>query len=381
MTDDADGPRLARPDEFAEVLDLVDRCFGHEPGGMRERNPHCYDPDRPERHAIVKRDGRVVAHTACVPSTLVCGPDARLACWGVSGVATDPRYAGNGYMGELLSFWLDRMAEEDVPLAKLWGDRARYGRFGFETVGRERSYRITGRSFDPPNRDEHVSHFDGDLGRIPDLHATMPYRVERTHEAFRTLFAQRGLDVLVYEDEAADERAYLAFTSGGRTRTVTEIAGDEAGVVGLLSYLQRAYYTDEIRVDVHPRQPICEVLRPLGVDWTDRTHKQLRVNDLSAVLDALEPQLSRRLSERLDSDAEAVTLRVEGESERGVRLRPTASGDVETTPVKASAGRSLGRRDVARLLFDDGATGIRGLPRWLREAFPAQFFVPRTEWI
>ena len=381
MTDDVDGPRLIRPEEFDEVLALVDRCFGYEAGGMRAHNPHCYDPDRPERHAIVRRGGRVVAHAACIPDTLVCGPDARLACWGVSGVATDPRDAGNGYMADLLSFWLDRMDEEGVPLAKLWGDRARYGRFGFETVGLERRYRLTERSFDPPDRDDHVSQFAGELGWIPDLHATIPYRVERTLEAFRILFDQRGLDVLVYEDEAADERASLAFTSSGRTRTVTEVAGDEAGVVGLLSYLQRAYYTDEIRVDVHPRQPVCAVLRPRSVDWTDHTHKQFRVNDLPAVLDALGPELSRRVPESRDSDGKAVTLSVEG-TERGVRVRPTASGSIVSTPVAASAGRSVSRRDAARLLFDDGAAATEELPRWLREvALPVQFFVPRTEWV
>lgn len=381
MSDSAEaGPRPARPDEFPELLALVDRCFNHETGGMRASNPHCYDPEHPERHAVVVREGEVVAHAACVPDTLVCAPEVTVPCWGVSGVATDPRHAGDGHMESLLEYWLDRLDGEDVPLVRLWGDRARYGRFGFETVGRERHYRVTRRSFaDPPDRDGHVCHYRGDLGRIPDLYGRLPHRVSRTRAAFETLLSQRGLEVLVYRDGASDTHAYLAFTSSGRERRVTELAGDERGVEGLLAYLFRAYYTDEVTVNVHPDDPLGELLRRHSVDWTDHTHKQVRVNDLRATLAAFAPQLARQLS--TDGTPGEFTIGCADEAVDAARVRWDGDGAVAVDPFDGDGPDVVRTRwELARLLFDETATGGPTGPL-NASPFPFSFFVPRTSWV
>ena len=374
---DGTGPRQPRPDEFPQLLSLVDRCFGHETGGMRASNPHCYDPERPGRHAVVVRGGEVVAHAACIPETLVCARGVAVPCWGVSGVATDPRYAGDGHMQSLLNYWLDRLDDEDVPLARLWGDRARYGRFGFETVGRERRYRVTRRSFtDPPDRDRYVRHYDGELGRIPDLYGRVPNRVSRTRAGFETLFSQRGLEVLVYRDDATDTRAYLAFTNAGRDRRVTELAGDERGVEGLLAYLFRAYYTDAATVNVHSDDPLGETLRRHSVDWTDHTHKQVRVNDLPGTLSAFGPQLARRLP--ADGTTGELTVGGEDGTTGAARIRWDGEGGVEVDRFEGSPDVVGSRRELARLLFDEAPTD---LPAPFDAAFPLSFFVPRTGWV
>jgi predicted acetyltransferase len=139
---DADSPRLACDDEFSEILELCDRCFRKERGGMAARVPFAYDPDCPEHHAVIRQDGRVVAHAAAVPQTLAVG-GSEVACPGIGGIATDPRYRGNGHMSALLEFWLDEL---DAPLVELGGDRQRYGHFGWENGGREFRYRISHRS-------------------------------------------------------------------------------------------------------------------------------------------------------------------------------------------------------------------------------------------
>lgn len=379
------GPRLIEPGEFDEVLALVDRCFNHSPGGMRESNPHVYDPDHPERHAVICRNGEIVSHVACIPTTFVID-DRSVAAWGVSGVATDPRHTGNGNMDELVSFWLDRMDDANVALSQLWGDRVRYGRYGWETAGREYGYRITSRSFsDRPEPDGFVKRYDGrdsNLSLIRALHADERHRVARDEQRHRAVLGQRGLETLLYTEDSHE--AYLSFGSSGRERTVKEIGGDPRGVRVLLSHLFRAYFTSEVTVFVRPHDPRTEMLTELSVDWTTYTTKKFNIRRLAPVLDAFAGQMARRWSqsgcnEGADGD---LTLRIDDEA--GARLSWTSdSVAVETLDGDADADIVLDRREMARLLFGfDGQRRTLDVDESFLEAvLPLDFHVPRSEWV
>ncbi|MCL7417570.1 MAG: GNAT family N-acetyltransferase, partial [Halalkalicoccus sp.] len=114
-------PRLLRSDEFDELTALLDRCFAYERGGMAARFPFVYDPERPERHAVVEVDGEIVSHAACIPESLLVGAGATVDCCGIGGVATAKPHRGDGYMSALLEFWLDRIDADDVSLTELGG--------------------------------------------------------------------------------------------------------------------------------------------------------------------------------------------------------------------------------------------------------------------
>lgn len=384
MTDSKiEGPRLAQSNEFDDVLALVDRCFTRERGTLQATFPHCYDREHPERHAVIRVDGEIVSHIAAIPDTLVVG-DGEIECWGISGVGTDPRYRGNGYMTSLLEFWIERMDAAEIPLSKLWGDRQRYGSFGWETAGRECAFQITQRSFpDPPDRDSHVVHYagtDDHLERIAAIYDTGRYRLKRESRDHRRLLGQRGLETIIYTEPG--EASYLAFTTDGRAVTVTEVGGTDRGVLGLLAYLRSAYYVDTINCSVHPNDPLAEVLATISADWDVKTHKKIAVRDLPTVLEAFTSQMARRWrSTPVTCDDGTLTLAIEGD-DAAARLRWTGSDvTVDRTVASEHADYTLERREATRMLFGfpDRAVGRTALEPFLEVALPLDFYVWNTE--
>ena len=376
-----EGPRLARREEFPAILDLVDRCFNNDEGGMAAGNPRCYDRSHPERHAVLFRDGELVSHAACIPDAQVVG-DGTLDCWGLSGVATDPRHGGNGYMGRLVRFWLDRADDERIPLMKLWGPRSRYGRFGWEAAGGDVEYRISRDSFpDPPDADEYVHPYDGSddaLDRIAELHRTTPYRVERDREAHRNVFGQRGLRTLRYDGPAGD--AYLSFKSSRREKTVQEVAGSAGGVRALLGHLLSAFYTTEVSCFVHPRDPLNATLPEVSVDWTTHSHKKLNVRRLAPTLEAFSGQFSRRWT----GGSGTLTLGLDGDDgpTDAARIEYDDSG-VAVEPADGDPDIVLDRLAMTRCLFGQprGVRAAESTHPFLEATCPLSFYVWRSEWV
>ncbi|MFB6218651.1 MAG: enhanced intracellular survival protein Eis [Halobacteriaceae archaeon] len=362
-------PRLATAEEFPALLDLVDRCFHHPEGGLAARWPHCYDRDRPGRHAVIERDGRVVAHVGCIPDTLVVG-DHTIETWGISGVATDPRYRGEGHMSALLGFWLDRMAAAGVPLSKLGGDRTRYGRFGWEAAGRDRRYRVTPRSLAWDGDSSRVRRYDeSDLPAVRELYESRRLRMDRDERDYRERLGRRQVQTLLYGEEA-----YIAFTRGGEEGRVFEAEGSREGVRTLLGHALAAYGLDALVCHRHPDDALAGLFGAPDVsnESTTHPHRMVYVRDLPAVLAAFEGQMARRW----DGGDGTVSVGIEGETAARIGY---GSGGVSVSEA-GDADLVLDRRAATRLLFGDAATvpGYRGHP-FLDAVLPLDFYVPRTD--
>lgn len=341
---DADGPRLASADEFPDLLELCDRCFRQERGGMAARLPFAYDPDHPEHHAIVRQDGQVVAHAAAVPQTLVVG-GGEIPCPGIGGVATDPQYRGNGYMTALLEFWLDEL---DAPLVELGGDRQRYGRFGWENGGREFRYRLTPRSFPDSTSDVPVRTYDGEdaqLDTLRELHAAEPYRVKRNRERSAKVYERRGTETLL---ATGDDPGYLCFDRTRNESTIREFGGTARTVEGLLSAVFDRFEPDTITVRTPPRHQLNPSLRRWSSYWQVTPLRKLNVRDLPGTLFGFTAQMERRLADASVED-ETITLGISDDNDRA-RLRY----DGETVTVERTDAEptvSMDRRELVHLLF------------------------------
>ena len=377
---DSDGPRLATADEFPEMMELLDRYFSYERGGMAARLPYCYDPSRMENHAIIREDGRIVSHVGAFPQTLIIGGE-EVECWGFGGVATHKQYRGSGYMSELIDFWFDRMEARNVPLAELSGNRQRYNHFGWEAAGREFRYEIHRRSFSGTDSDhERVVPYDGSderLDLLRTLHGEEPYRVKRDEERSRTVFGQRGLETLLYE--RGDEAAYVSLSRESRARTIAEFGGSARGIEAVLTHLFESYDIDTLTAVVPPRHPLNTTFRRHSRTWSLRNHRNLKVLDPATTLDRFSDQIRCRWRSAAETGDGSLTLGVRG-ADDAVRISYTPE-TVDVAPTDDEPELELDESDLVALLF-----GFHDRKRELKErhpilaaVLPLDFFVWKTE--
>lgn len=377
---DVEGPRLVTEEEFPEMMDLLDRYFAYERGGMQARLPFVYDPDRPDRHAVILAEGEIVSHVAAVPQTLSTDPNENVECWGIGGVATDRRYRGEGYMTDLLKFWFDRMEEAVVPLSDLSGNRQRYGHFGYEMAGSEYRYTITARSFDgepatSPAVDVYADE-EATLETLGRIHGGEPYRVVRDREGDRTVFGQRGLETYVLGDDG-DSPAYLSVTRESRSRTVEEFGGSEADLEALLAHILAVLDVNELTVRAPPWHDLEPVLARHSRFWTARPHRKLRINDLRALLNGFEGQLENRWLDIGRTEEGSVELTLpEGDS---VRLEYGPDG--VSVGSGGESASEYDRREAVSLLFGlpDRCRSLRVSDPFLETVLPLRYFIWPSE--
>jgi predicted N-acetyltransferase YhbS len=382
-----DGPRLARQEEISGLLELVDRTFDYGQGGMAAHLPDAYGDPTPEHHAVIRREGTIVAHAGCFPRTLVI--DGReLPTREIGGVATDKRYRGDGYMSSLIEFWLSRMDHEGVGLSNLGGDRQRYDRFGWETTGRECAYDITERSFTKPDEEDGNCRFyagdAADVEAVERLHSTERLRVRRDRERYATLLNQRGYRTLLYE--GSDGEAYLTVSDSrtpsrfaGDGRVVVEYGGTETGVTALLGHVISIYDQSSLTLYAHPSHPMTQMFIDQSNDWRLLTHRMVNIHDLETVLSGFTEQVSSRWRAAPTTANGAVTLAME--DGRTVML----SYDADSVTVEATeepADIRLDRREMTRLLFGFGERQTSGQQDpLLQSVLPLDFYLWRSEWL
>ncbi|SIR74788.1 Sterol carrier protein domain-containing protein [Haladaptatus litoreus] len=377
---DIDGPRFATTEEFPEMMELLDRYFSYEQGGMAARLPYSYDCSRIDNHAIIRVDGQIISHVGAFPQTLVIG-DEKIECWGFGGVATHRRHRGNGYMSQLLEFWFDRMEEQGVPLAELSGNRQRYSHFGWEAAGREFQYKIHDRSFSgtdlDPDRIATYTGSDEQLTFLRGLHSEEIYRVKRSLEESCTVFGQRGLETLLYMHD--DDAAYVSLSRESRSRTISEFGGSERGIETLLAYIFGSYDINNLKVVTPPRHPLNTTFRRHSRVWSLNNHRNVKICDLEATLDRFSGQMERRWK-TFDVEGDGtLTLGIQ-DTDDAVRIS-YSQNHVETNAVTDEPELQLTRQDMVALLFGfhDRQRELKDRYPFLAAVMPLEFFIWKTE--
>lgn len=375
-----EGPRIVREDEFDELFDLLDRCFGGADTTMAERNPNAYDPSVREYHAVITVDGEIASHAACVPQQLDVGEDG-VACHAIGGVGTDERHRGKGYMSRLLEFWLAKLDSDGVPLVELGGDRRRYRRFEWENAGRKLVYSLTERSFDAAveQTSTSVERYRGgekQLSLATRLHAERTPRVTRSRETHDALLLRPDVETLLWRREG--EAAYLTVTAAAGSRDVLEFGGNRSGFESLLGTVLSAPATDELKVYGHPADPLLRSCRSHAAGWHVQPNRKQNVRDLKGTLTGFEPQLSASWRDASIGDAPPLRLAIEGEQR--VELQFDADGVMPVrTDEPADVTRS--RPAMADLLFGfpDVHRDIASDHPALAALFPLEFYVTPLE--
>lgn len=338
-----DGPRRATPDEFSEMMALVDRCFRKSEGEMVAKLPFCYDEAHPEHHAIIRQDGEIIAHAAAIPQTLIIEGDT-ISCPGIGGVATDPRYRNNSHMASLLKFWLDQL---EAPVIELGGDRQRYGHFGWENAGREYRFELNRRSIPDTATASSVVRYDDDDSQndlLQQLHAMELFRVERSHKETRQIHSRAGNVTLLC---TTDPSAYISFNPRLRNTTVTEFGGASQSIVDLLLSAFSLYALDSITIHIPPEHPILPTVHQVASKWHLDLQRKFNIRDLPTLLSGFRAQMERQF---VRSNAEHVDICL-GLSDDNQHARIVYDNDVDIQRTTDEPDIKLDRREMTNLLF------------------------------
>jgi len=177
--------RTARKEDAPSLHRFLEISYGHGRDFFYRHYPERY---RDEDEAmgcflIALEDGQIVSNVGLFPMEVVILGE-RFKCAGIGGVATHPQARGKGYMTELLNRSLSKMREEGYDFSLLWGNRQRYGAFGYEVCGAQYHLTYSRRSLDragvQPIPVTEVDPADPEVvALIRRLHQLLPCRVER----------------------------------------------------------------------------------------------------------------------------------------------------------------------------------------------------------
>ena len=299
-------PTPARQAEFAEALDFIDQVFRPGQAGrfvLKRNYPHAYRPEYARRILLQRDQGNIVGCLAIHPLTIRMA-EARLVAGGIGAVGTDPQRRGEGIMGRLLQAADTHMRRAGYPLSVLWGDRQRYGWFGWEKGGIRNSFTLCSRQLGRPSaaerrlRLEHFVPSPALCRRLQRLERSQPYGVERPLRDIAPLFHRLGRQTWICRE--GKRIAYLALQREGRQRhgayeTLEEAGGDTELIRSMLRLLFAREGLSRLQAGAGPNPDQIEALLPISSNWARECACMLKILDLPLLLTQVQP-LVRRLA-------------------------------------------------------------------------------------
>lgn len=398
LPEGVDAIRRATIEDREAILELAAGIFFQKPGEWyANRSWYRLSPETvdPGEFWIAVSGGNVVGVSAFRSFTLGM-PGLSLPWVGVGSVCSAPEFRGRGVMSGMLRAGIRDTDERGVPLSILWGDRARYGHFGWEEAGRQIDLGISRRHFsDPGWASADIGEFVG-LGKDSQTPSDLGDRLARIQQRYsrrllRPLDEQVGLISspryrTVWVEEGDDE-AYVVLESGAKPRQLLEVGGSPGLLAALLGHLMRES-SDRWRITIgtepHPAEQML-------IDRADSVQicatGKARIHDLAALLACYEPWWAQRrrfgsgavvLAMEDDSGAEEQTVGLRW-TPRSVRVRRLEPGErLPDTAVIAADRRGLTRLVFGPLAPELALPDSPGVWR-VSELFPLPLYVPPLE--
>jgi len=223
--------RRAGWEDRAGLLDAIDTAF--TPSGKPRRDfareyPWAFTPERIADHFVCEEQGRILGVTGVYPYEARLGGVPFKAA-GIGQVSCLPAHRGRGVMTALMNEVVRWMAEAQIELSWLWGDRLRYGRFGWAVGGRVLLFETSGRYLPDPKEAEGARPFDPDrdLERLKAHLDRLPSALAVTQDELRLRIAGQGVGGLVLQESF--------IITGKSGRRVFFGAGDPQAIQRLLA--------------------------------------------------------------------------------------------------------------------------------------------------
>lgn len=394
--------RPARPGEYPAVIDLVKAVFGpDDEAWVITAASTGQDPRfRPEHLRVVERDGAIIGMVGVIDRLVHIGA-ALVRCAIVAPVATAAAHRGAGIASALMRDTLDWARGSGFQLSMLWGHTWLYPRYGYAPG--IKSYQVR---LDPQLQPLGATGYT--LRRATAADAPALREVYQAETAMTTLAEVRSdapwewrphrptTAIEVAIDPAGAIRGYLRFGVRDGRLEVGEIAAMDRGAAQTLYdrvlYLAREQSAAEIRVTATPDNRWSRLAFGRGAQLcvgSGGGAGMVRVLDLPALLQAIQPELERRVATsefsarradiRIESPVGRTTVRVDhgrvivddARSASSVTLPFHALGPLVAgyQPIDALLGQpgvflhGAGRERLLEVLFPEG------YPHWSFAAY------------
>ena len=380
-----DGPRGTRPEEFTEVLALVNWVFRESRGRppmMGEAYPLLFHPDNLENLQVLFVDGQPVSHIGIVQREVVI-LGCRIRIGSVGSVGTHPDHQKKGYATRLLRGCVEKLRRDGVDVMLISGGRGLYRRNGCVPAGKVYTFTVS-RGDAHRFRASAVKVLPYEKERLSDVTAVYqrePIRFLRSVEDFRALLGTA--EVLT---RLGRERRVLCCVSNGdllayavvtvrsdenrRIGAVTEYAGERRVLAEAMPAIFDAMTLDALTLKVLPSDlEMYHLLRGNGLDPVSGNidGHTLRIVNFPAMMEKFRGYLSERVGRRI---GEALTFREENDR-RIMELR----GDRFVVD---------GEDDLGRIIFDTGVdeTDVSGkIDEVLKDLLPLPFVTPGLNFV
>ena len=255
-----DGPRACRPSELDEVMGLINEVFrAGISQDIRTDYPLVFDPAMMKYQRVLRVDDQVVAHVPVAPREVVAVDD-RFTIGIICPTVTHPDYRRQGYASLCLRDCIRIMEEEDWPVSVLWTQVRTfpfYQASGYEAVASQGWVYRTGAEdadlfhawpFDVVRYDTAEPRH---LEAISEMHDAEPYRISRSLEAYRALFALPKISTFLALNRKGEVSAYLTHGESTNKPGLIEAGGEIEGVETLVRHvLQKVEAGREVQVIV-----------------------------------------------------------------------------------------------------------------------------------
>lgn len=391
--------RKATRAEREGILELAGRIFFNQSGeGYADRSwfrlsPEAFDP---QVYWVACLGDRIVGVASFRPFMLAA-PRVRLPWVGVGAVCTAPEHRGRGIMSALLQAGIGEVDRSGTAVSILWGDRRRYGHFGWEQAGCQLQAELSLRHFsDPGWSEDEVGEFMG-AGRRSIAPQGLGQRLRAIQEGAGGatardpaeqigLITRPGLRTLWTKREAAAEGgAYVVLDE--RSGSILEMEGGVRPLVDLIGWIAARRSNQRLRATVGPQPSVAQREALQRADHISiRPTGMVRIHSLAGVLSHFEAWWAGRsragsgrvllVMEEGGSEIERVGLRWSAAAVEVIRLRPGES-------LPGAPAVRADRRGMTRLVFGPLPPELAvplpaGAPS-LRELFPLPLFVPPLE--
>lgn len=364
--------RHVRPEEFESFMRYVEQAFGHSKAFFQRDYPHLYLPtDEALSWAyVIEEDGEIVSHVGLYPiETVTAG--IRLSIGGIGAVSTAVRARGKGYMTQLLTHIVEEMRRIGYPVSWLGGDRQRYNTFGWEMASPVYNLSFSQRSL--------AWH---DVGPT-EIVEVLPEEALPTLKQFQDVPTSHAIRPdLAHQVQKMNHRffvcddGYAILRGQGRDQLrISELVSASGNEVGIIRALLDWNFGDQATWELTMWDKVrLGRLMPFAAEWQGGWTSMYRVNDLTALLRAVQDHLTAQAAV-LRNFSVSISVR---EQDRTTRTTLTVEdGEVGIEPGDHASDKvELGVVEATRLVLGGPAVADQGdLPQGLLTLFPVPCYV------